>query len=305
MGGSIRSAMYRPFSRQWAYLSRDYNEAVGQMFSIFPASEAENRVICTTSIGDKVFATLMVDALPDLHLVGAAQSFPRYAYFEDLHGSFERQSNISEGVLHLVRDAYPSRTKDIDGDALFDYIYGLLHSSDYRTRFGTNLLKQIPRIPLVDSAEDFFAFACAGATLGDLHVGFDTVAPWPALVNGKPFDRGAFSDDDLRVTKMRFAGTRGSDRSRVVFNNRVEVSEIPEEAYDYEVSGRTPIEWVMERQRVTTHKASGIVNDPNRYATETVGDASYPLELLLRAIRIGVETSSIIAALPALQLRGE
>ena len=247
----------------------------------------------------------MVDVIPDLHLVGTAQCFPRYAYFDDGRGGFERQSNVSEAVLGLFREAYPSHAQEIDEDTLFNYIYGLLHSTDYRERFGANLLKQLPRVPLADSAEDFFAFACAGATLGDLHVGFDTVAPWPALVNGKPFDRSAFSDEDLHVTKMRFAGTRGSDRSRVVFNSRIEVSEIPEEAYDYDVNGRTPVEWVMERQRITTHKASGIVNDPNRYATETVGDASYPLELLLRAIRIGVETSSIIAGLPDLRLRGD
>jgi hypothetical protein len=43
------------------------------------------------------------------------------------------------------------------------------------------------------------------------------------------------------------------------------------DAYDQVVNGKPAIEWVMERQAVTTDKASSIVNDANRWATETVG----------------------------------
>ena len=302
---ALQRSMYRPFSAQWCYFDRSYNARVGQLPSFFPRGDAENRLICTTSVGDKRFAVLMVSMLPDLHLIGGAQCFGRHVYVQDGGGELERHSNITATAVRTFREGYGAAPEEIDGDTLFDYIYGLLHSPDYRERFHANLLKQLPRIPLVKSADDFFAFARAGAALGDLHVGFDTVPPWPALVNGKPFDRAAFPDEALHVTKMRFAGKRGSDRSRVVFNHRIEISEIPGEAYAYDVNGRSPVEWVMERQRVATHKASGIVNDPNRYATETVGDAGYPLQLLLRAMRIGVESASIIAGLPALRLRGE
>ena len=53
------------------------------------------------------------------------------------------------------------------------------------------------------------------------------------------------------------------------------MSGIPLEAYDYVVNGEPALEWVIERQAVTTHKDSGIVNDANLWATETMGDAAH------------------------------
>ena len=300
---AVQRAMYRPFSSQWSYFHRSYNARVGQLPSFFPDSSTQNRLICTTSVGDKRFSALMISMLPDLHLIGGAQCFARHVYVEGVEGGFERHSNISQAAIKIFLDAHPDRAGDIDGDAVFHYIYGLLHSPDYRERFHSNLLKQLPRVPLVEAAADFFAFAEGGAALGDLHTGYESIDRWPSLVNGKPYDRGDFADEDLRVSKIRFAGKRGSDRSKIVYNHRIEISGIPDEAYDYDVNGKSPVEWVMDRQRVSTHKASGIVNDANRYAAETMGDPAHPLELLLRAIRVGVEASAIVNGLPALRLR--
>ena len=203
----------------------------------------------------------------------------------------------------MFQKAFPSL--NMDHDLLFDYIYGLLHSPVYRERFGKNLLKQLPRIPAVARADDFMAFAQAGRVLGDLHVNYEQ-APLPdgVLVNGKPFGANGLADEDHRVTKMRFAGRRGKDldRSTVIYNHRITVSGIPDEAYDYSVNGRTPVEWIIDRQRISTHKASGIVNNANRYAVETVGDAAYPLKLLLRAVTVGIETARVIEGLPRLEL---
>ena len=247
----------------------------------------------------------MVSVLPDLHVIGTVQCFPKHTYAQLPDGSYERLPNIIDSALSLFQDAYPDL--QIDADLLFDYIYGLLHSPDYRERFGKNLLKQLPRIPAVASADDFMAFAQAGRALGDLHVNYEQ-APLPdgVLVNGKPFGANGLADEDFRVTKMRFGGRRGKDldRSAVIYNHQITVSGIPEEAYAYSVNGKAPVEWVMDRQRVTTHKASQIENDANRYAVETVGDAAYPLKLLLRAVTVGIETAGIVAGLPRLELAG-
>ena len=89
------------------------------------------------------------------------------------------------------------------------------------------------------------------------------------------------------------------------YNARITVSGIPRHAYDYVVNGKPAIDWVMERQSVKTDKASGIVNDANDWATETVGSPRYPLDLLLRVVTVSLETMQIIKALPSLQLAGE
>ena len=300
--GAIRISMYRPFTKQCVYFHRSYNARVYQMPSIFPRADSENRVICVSGTGARSVSFIMVDLLPDLHLIDPAQCFPRHAYAENQEGGFDKVSNIKDSTVYAFQSAYPGRSDDIDANTVFDYIYGLLHSPDYREQFGKNLLKQLPRIPLVEVAEDFFALADAGKSLGDLHVNYEQADLFPASVNGKPFDQRSFSDEDLRVEKMRFGGKRGSDRSTIQYNHRITVSGIPEEAYDYSVNGRSPVEWVVDRQRVSTHKASGIVNDANRYAVETVGDTAYTLKLLLRAITVSVKTSRIIKQLPQLRL---
>ena len=106
---------------------------------------------------------------------------------------------------------------------------------------------------------------------------------------------------DYIVDKMRFpkAG-KTADRSRIIYNNRVTVSGIPAEAYDYIVNGKSAIEWIMERYAVTTHKESGIVNDPNDWSRER-NQPRYILDMLLSVITLSTRSVELIAALPKLE----
>ena len=109
-----------------------------------------------------------------------------------------------------------------------------------------------------------------------------------------------------RVQAMRFGGKRPNrDRTTILYNDRITLTGVPEEAYRYLVNGKPAIEHVMERQSVTTDKTSGIVNDPNRYATETMGDPAYPLLLLRRVITVSLETMRIVDALPPFRMAEE
>ena len=86
------------------------------------------------------------------------------------------------------------------------------------------------------------------------------------------------------------------------YNSQITISGIPLEAYDYVVNGKPAIDWVIERQCVKTDKDSGIVNDANNWATETMQNPRYPLELLLRVITVSLETMKIVNALPKLDI---
>ncbi len=146
------------------------------------------------------------------------------------------------------------------------------------------------------SAEDLWSFSRAGRALGDLHVGYERAPEYAARIDGPDKPTGT----QYRVEKMKFG--KGKDRSVIHYNEFITVRDIPLAAYDYVVNGKSAIEWVMERQSVTTDKASGIVKDANDWATETVGDARYPLSLLLRVITVSLETMKIVRALPALEI---
>lgn len=214
-------------------------------------------------------------------------------------GKLVRRHAITEVGLQHFQAAYPGET--ITREDIFYYVYGLLHSPGYRERYADNLAKELPRIPCVKTAADFRAFSTAGRALGELHVNYDSVP----MYAGAKIEHGntSLSTADYRVEKMKY-GKKGKEKdlTTIIYNRRITVSGIPLEAYDYIVNGKSAIDWVVERQGVREDKASGIVNDANDWATETMQSPRYPLELLLRVITVSLETQRIVASLPALDI---
>ena len=213
-------------------------------------------------------------------------------------GQYTRKDAISENGLKHFENAYPTET--ISKEDIFYYVYGLLHSEDYRTRYADNLTKELPRIPCVKKSDDFWAFSKAGRDLAHWHLNYETVEPYKAKLDlgGKSLKQ--LEDKDFYVTKMKFP--KKDQKDTLIYNNAITIREIPLEAYDYVVNGKSALEWVMERQGVSTHKDSGIVNDANDWAIETMGDAKYPLELFLRVITVSLETMKIVKSLPRLDI---
>ncbi|WP_341709055.1 type ISP restriction/modification enzyme [Halopseudomonas sp.] len=315
--GAICKSLYRPFTKQYLYFDRTMNAMVYQMPRLFPKTGAENLVIMTTAKGAKEFSFTISSAIPDLNSMEAgAQCFPLYLYDEaarqadedDLFASEvdaerQRRDAITDEALAHFQMAYPS--EQICKEDLFYYVYGILHSSDYRERFADNLSKELPRIPAVKKAADFWAFSKAGRALAELHLNYETVEPYPLTIEAK----GKLTDADYRVEKMKFAkkkdpetGKSVSDRSTVIYNGKITLKDIPEAAWDYVVNGKAALDWVMERQAVRTDKASGIVNDANDWAIETMGNPKYPLELFQRVVTVSLETQKIVNNLPALDI---
>ncbi|MDR1110887.1 MAG: DEAD/DEAH box helicase family protein [Deltaproteobacteria bacterium] len=299
-------SLYRPFLKQHLYFDKKLIEYIYTIPQLFPTQNHHNLVICVSGIGvNKEFSTIMTNILPDLELIGKSQCFPRYHY-EDLKteggtqkrtlfdsgtiiDGHKRHDAITDYILEESRARYGSK---VNKDAIFYYVYGFLHSEDYRAAFSADLKKSLPRLPLVDKPEDFWAFSKAGRDLAELHLNYETVKPYgQAKVTGE--DRG-----DFIVEKMRFAGK--DDRTAILYNQSITVSGIPPEAYDYVVNGRSAIEWVMDRYQVKVDKDSGIKNDPNDWAREH-GQPRYILDLLLGLITVSLETMKIVKGLPKLE----
>ncbi|VVP23980.1 hypothetical protein PS838_03990 [Pseudomonas fluorescens] len=315
---NLALSLYRPFCKQWTYFNRQFNEYVFQLPRIFPRAGVENRVICVPGKGgNKGFSAFITDAIPDLNLapgMGGYQCFPLYLYdspedqaktiaaVPDLFdapvqsiASTRRDAVTDEGLMHF-NAAYPGEV--ISKENLFYYVYGLLHSPEYRDKYADNLSKELPRIPAVKAAADFWAYSQAGRALADLHLGYETVPMYPANVQSS-----ASSDSDYRVEKMKY-GKKGQDKDLCTlhYNAKITVTGIPLQAYDYIVNGKPALDWVVERQCVSIHKDSGITNDANDWATETMGNPRYPLELFLRVVTVSLETMKIVDSLPPLDI---
>ena len=91
------------------------------------------------------------------------------------------------------------------------------------------------------------------------------------------------------------------NKSANVYNDDITLWNIPLEAYDYIVNGKSAIEWVMERYQVTTHKESGITNDPNLWCDEH-NAPRYIIDLIKRLVTLSLETQRLVNSLPKLNL---
>lgn len=316
--GFIRLSYYRPFNKQWLYYAKTLNERPGHHLKFFPTSKHENKVISLTLAGSKGFSTLIVDSIADLHFIGDVRTFPLYLYEEVIQDTqvisgdlfdepsdstatetqYQRKDGISDEGLKHFQNAYPN--EHITKEDIFYYTYGLLHSEEYRTRYADNLTKELPRVPCVKKAEDFWAFSKAGRDLAHWHLNYETVEPYKATLDTGSAAYNQLTAEDFYVEKMKFA--KKGEKDTVIYNKRITIKDIPVEAYDYVVNGKPALEWVMERQSVSTHKDSCIVNDANDWAIETMNNPAYPLELFLRVIMVSLETMKIVKALPKLDI---
>lgn len=315
---SLTLSLYRPFTKQWLYFNRRLNDMVYKMPRIFPDTHAENIAICVPGLGgNKGFSALATNSIPDLNLapgMGGYQCFPLYVYDEETAQGEDAQADIfsesgtperkrrdaitDEGLAHF-QAAYPG--EQISKEDIFYYVYGLLHSPDYRDRYADNLSKELPRIPCVKTATDFREFTKAGRKLADLHVNYDTVEKYPLQIEGGGL---LLTDADYRVEKMRYGkNDKDKDLTTLIYNDKITVKGIPLEAYEYVVNGKPALDWVVERQCVKVDKDSGIVNDANDYAVETMNNARYPLELFQRVVTVSLETMKVVRSLPRLDVQ--
>lgn len=284
-----------------------------------------NLVISTSERG-----SLVTDFLPDLELMHHGQCFPLYWYEErenfgglftegDIkQGNYIRHDAITNKTLEVFRSVYPNafgggkgRTIeqakadglpskiansnerfDVNKVDIFYYVYGILHSPEYRSRFEANLQKELPRIPL---SRNFREFCAAGRALAKLHLGYEEIEPWPVKEVGLSLLPGPVQKIKWGKRKDSETGKKVDDHTVLIYNENLVIKDIPEAAQRYTVNGRSPLEWVIDRYQVKTDKASSIVNDPNEYSD----DPRYIVDLIEKLIRVSMETMEIIDQLPS------
>lgn len=340
----IRLTLYRPYFKQWLYYDKAFNWSQYQLPKLFPTPTTENLLICLSGVGNKSFSCLMTNEMPDYQIQFNSQCFPLYWYeenknpqatlFDDAEtDKYIRQDGITDWILKEVRSRFGG-SRTITKEHIFYYVYGLLHSKQYRERFADDLKKSLPRIPIVDNVRDFMAFYKAGKELADLHLNYGQgineqitgkdgdylfYANMPMLAH-RFFGVKVIGDIDIwqsewtdetyqyfAVDKIKFSKVRDengklvADKARIIYNGHITIENIPLKAYEYIVNGKSAIDWIMERYAVTIDKASQIKNDPNDWSREHE-QPRYILDLLLSVIILSCKTVSTVDALPKLKI---
>lgn len=312
---AIQISLYRPFQPQYTYFNSLLNHRQGELPSIFPTPQQQSIGFYVVGSGsDKPFSLFATGKIPDLAMWGSSsgQFFPRWTYEKsgpedgtlnfsaastqndmDSDG-FRRIDNITDEILALYQEALG---QDITKEDIFHFLYGQLHDPAYREAYAADLKKMLPHIETPTDRSRFNAVTDAGRQLMDLHVNFETVEPYPLTVDVKktadPTDR-----ETWRVTKMKWKKTKGvTDHTTIIYNPKVTITGIPEEAEEYLLGSRSALCWVIDRWQVKTDKASGITNDPNDWCDEQ-DNPRYIIDLIGRVTTVAMETQKTIAGLP-------
>ena len=123
-----------------------------------------------------------------------------------------------------------------------------------------------------------------------MHLNYEMVEPYSDV------KVEATENPSFKVVKMKHPKKGILDK--IVFNNDITISNIPEKAYKYVVNGKTAIQWIIEQYQVKNDSNSGIVDDPNMYSD----DERYIFDLLLRIINVSVQTVDLVNSLPPLEI---
>lgn len=277
----------RPFVKKYVYYDKDLVERPSKFSTFLPK---DGKILYTPGVGGaKTFSALIAQGPINLQAMGYAsktQSYPLKLKESDLLAG-NNLSNVT---------STSQKKFDLNSDDLVAYIYAILNSPTYQEKYKYELQKEYPRIPVVKNKEKYVEI---GKKLIDLHLNYEHAQPYSNVkVNFK-------GHPNYRVREMKFTKKRNpetkkleKDYSTIAFNDSITISNIPLDAYDYIINGKSAIEWIMDQYRVKTDKKSGITDDPNNYSD----DPKYIFNLLLRIINVSLKTIDLINQLPKFEV---
>ncbi|OUA63647.1 helicase [Bacillus thuringiensis serovar thailandensis] len=272
---AVVESMYYPFVKKHLYYNRDILEYPRK----FDESLIDGNIMISVSGAGtkKGFSAFVTNTPPNYNMLDKGRHFELYNFI-DKNVLFDEKSNLSEIF---------ETSLGLKGFDAFAYVYGILHSNEYREKYQNNLIKDLPKIPIVKQADKISEI---GKKLIDLHLNYETVEPYSDVIIE------AKATPSYKVKKMKHPKKGVLDK--IVFNSDITISNIPEKAYKYVVNGRPAIEWIIDQYQVKTDKKSGIVDDSNLYSE----DERYIFNLLLRIINVSVQTVELIEDLPSLEI---
>ena len=273
--GNRIPSLFRPFVTKWHFAEVMMNDRLTRNhYEMFGADLRQpNQVICFSDAGSpKPFHILATDKLPNYQFTGPTQCLPLYRYTPD----GQRVSNITEWGRRQFREHYGDDS--ITDEDIFAYIYAMLHDPAYQQRYEVDLRREFPRVYF---QPDFGWWAQQGRALLDLHLGFETAEPWPLERQDK---------DGVKAGRaiLRADG----ERKRIVLDEQTTLTNVPADAWWYQLGSRTAIEWVLDQYKERKPRDATIRERFNTY--RFAEHKERVIELLARLCTVSVRTMRIV-----------
>ena len=323
----IKLSNYRPFVKMYYNAEKLLSDRLTQNhFDIFGKNiDKENRLIGTLK-GDRLdFATISTSLLPNLATfsLDPANWFPLYRYDE----TGNRIENITDWGLEQFINHYQATANPPKGfeplggfvsggfvsglitkEAIFHYVYAVLHNPAYRKKYEQNLKRDFPRIPFYD---DFQQWATWGKALMDLHINYENAALFPLNRVERVISQGASSDqrqlfarveevEPLYKTEVKIKPKLKADKEvgTIEIDEQTTLTGIPTEAWAYKLGNRSALEWILDQYKESKPTDPTILEKFNHYRF-----ADYKEEvivLLQKVCTVSVETMKIIRVMETL-----
>jgi predicted helicase len=281
----IRSTIYRPYVERLMYDSPLFVDERGSSDQAFPRTQGTNIALCVLSGDRQEFSLVATSTVPNLNLYSAdaATYFPFRRIIDGTWGD-----NLTDWALGQFRAYYEKTTKHtLTKDAIFQYVYAVLHDPVYREKYALNLKREFPRIAFYP---DFWKWAGWGEKLMALHIGYETVKPWP-------LERIDIPDEKARKAGLTPKAVLKADKEtgNIQVDSETQLTGVPAEAWTYRLGNRSALEWILDQYKEKTPKDPTIHEKFNTY--RFADHKEKVIDLLKRVTRVSIETMKIVEAM--------
>jgi len=276
---------YRPLDTRWTYYTGN-----SRGFQCYPRHQVMRNFVEHENVGlafarsnknpeiDHFYAVASIMECKCAESSTQSGVAPLYLYPEEGTLETERRVNFDPKIYADIRERAGLSGADGDELRVFDYIYGVLHSPDYRATYAQFLKIDFPRIPYPASTDVFSHVAEKGGQLRRLHLMEDAVigaTPYPFSgdgdnVVGKPAFAPVPFVSSADETPMNIAPANGISSSldangsaldanglavgpngsgRVHINSNQYFDNVPQLAWEFHIGGYQPAQkWLKDRK---------------------------------------------------------
>lgn len=272
------------------YFDKHFNGRTYQWFDIYRENDSQNKYIAFSALGNtKPFHCLVTNSIIDLHLTGDSQCLPLYRYDKDGN----RHDNITDWGLKQFQNHYNDTT--IIKLDIFHYTYAVLHNKLYREKYELNLKREFPRLPFYDEFQQWVNW---GKQLMELHINYETVAPYPLKRIDLPLDVDEVSRREDRKTTPKAKLKADKINQSIILDDVTTLKDVPKLAWKYHLGNRCALMWILDQYKEKKPKDPTIAEKFNTYRFADYKEQV--IDLLQRVCTVSVETMQIIQ-----QMEGE
>jgi predicted helicase len=303
---NLITVAFRPYSKMYFYFDEYFINDTYQWLKIFKKNNSNTFIAINSPGNSQDFFCLTADTICDVHFTGVSSCIPLYWFSNE--GS--RQDNITDWAVQLFNDHYrqsepassvcyagSSELRDefrldipvvnpITKEAIFHYVYAVLHYPAYRKKYALNLKHEFPRIPLYNNFQQWSSW---GKMLMDLHISYEDVRPYPLERKDVVIEPNEGMNLD-NFFKARLKAHK--EEGKIYIDAFTTLSHIPKTAWDYKLGKCSALEWVLDQYKEKKPSDPTIAEQFNTY--RFMDNKELVIELLKRVCTVSVETKGIV-----------